>query len=321
MPQWLYNRLKEESPHIQPRFSLQSTINWAVALSVKCEEGQFEDSSLKAHYAGVPRRTRNIEGDNSTFECALMALHHYASLLKINDRPDDHFDFVRSAIVAWYYGIYYAASAMVAATDGTTQETHTSTANSWNRQLNSRGFILEPFSYSLTTLVKSAYEAEIDALRTGNTFDLNQFPTHSDMAFGACISYLKGTAKREREILEERIKSDKEFKKLGVDNFRTKLAREFRDKRLEGKGTGFLHEAFRFRGKANYRDAIYLSYGRENTDGIACLIESLCTSLKCFLKMSSHYATRRVERCSWDEFVTDLDTHSSLSVGNEVLRA
>lgn len=320
MSQWLYNRLKSESPEIEPRFALQSTINWVAALSVICGEGQFEDSSLANFYSGVPRRAANVTGDNATFECALMALHQYSSLIKINERPDDHYDLVRAAIISWYYGVYNAASAMVAAADGTTQETHTSTANAWNRQLNVRGLILAPFNYHLTSLIKAEYEQQITTLRAGNTFDLNRNPSNYDMAFGACLSYLKGTANREREILEECMKSDKEFKALGVSDFRTKVARQYRDRKLQGKGTAFLHEAFRFRGKANYRDAIYLSYGREDTAGISALIEGLLHSLRCFLRMASHYASRRVERGMWQTFLEDLDTNSSLSVPNDVLR-
>lgn len=43
-------------------------------------------------------------------------------------------------------------------------------------------------------------------------------------------------------------------------NFRTKQAQQIRDKMLISKSVGFLHQAFRFRGKANYREALYLSH-------------------------------------------------------------
>jgi len=320
MAQWLYDRLKTESPSIQPRFSVQSTINWAVALGVICNGGQFDRAALKTTYSTTARRATNIEGDNATFENSLMAFHQYASLVKMESNPDHHYDLVRSAIISWYYGIYYSASAMVAATDGTTHGTHTSTANAWNRQLNSRSLILEPFNYCLTTLVKRDYEHEIDAIRGKNTYDLNHYPTDRDMAFGACLSYLKGTATREREILEERMKSDKELKKLGVSNFRTKEAQEYRDRKLHGKGTAFLHQAFRFRGKANYRDAIYLSYGEEDSKGIEDLITNLLVSLRCFLMMSCHYCERRVERGTWLQFYDDIKSNSSLGIDCAVLR-
>lgn len=320
MPQWLYRRLKQESPDIQPRFALQSSINWAKALGIICSEGQFKKSSLKTKYLTVQRRAKDTNGDNATFENTLMAFHQYASLVKIKRSSDSHYDLIRSAIIAWYYGIYYAASAMVAATDGSTHETHTSTANSWNRQVNSRGIILEPFNYRLTTLVKKDYEDEIKSLRGNNSYDLSLYPNSHDRAFGACISYLNGTAKREKEILEARMKNEREFKNLGVTDFRKKIAREYRDQKLKAKGTAFLHQAFRFRGKANYRDAIYLSYGRENTDGISDMISNLHISLRSFIKMSCHYSERRVERGSWVEFCNDIDNYSSLNVNSSVLK-
>jgi len=45
-----------------------------------------------------------------------------------------------------------------------------------------------------------------------------------------------------------------------VPNIRTKAARQERDKRLLSE-VGFLYCAYRYRVKANYRDAIYLTYG------------------------------------------------------------
>ncbi|MCP5273948.1 MAG: hypothetical protein H6936_03650 [Burkholderiales bacterium] len=319
MTQWLYNRLKDEDPNIQPGFALQSSINWSKALRIICDEGQFERSELKNKYRSVQRRSKDQKGDTNTFECTFMAFHQYASLTRIFEYNEAHYDLIRSAIISWYYGIYNAASAMIAATDGSAQETHTSTANAWNHQLNTQNQILEPFNYCLSTLVKKDVESEIKLLREENSYDLNQTPTNYRSAYGACISYLKGTADREREILENRMKNDREFKNLKVPNFRTKVAREYRDKKLQGKGTAFLHQAFRFRGKANYRDAIYLSYGRENSDRISELIENLIISLKSFIMMSCHYSERRVERGTWKVFYDDIKNHSALSVDPDII--
>jgi uncharacterized protein (UPF0332 family) len=320
MTQWLYSRLKEESPKIEPSFALQSSINWTKALGIICNNGHFEKEQLKAKYLSVPRRAPDTKGDNATFENILMAFHQYASLVSIHDYEDAHYDLIRSAIISWYYGIYYAASAMVAATDGSTHETHTSTANAWNRQLNSRDLILEPFNYRLTTLVKKDYEHEIEEMRDGNTYDLNQNPASFESAYGACLSYLKGTAIREREILENRMKQDREFGALGVSNFRSKVAREYRDRKLNGKSTAFLHQAFRFRGKANYRDAIYLSYGSDYSEGISDMISNLLVSLESFIKMSCHYSARRVERGTWQMFCDDIENYSQLGIDCDIIK-
>jgi hypothetical protein len=74
------------------------------------------------------------------------------------------------------------------------------------------------------------------------------------------LSYLRGTgeyyyAQVKRELL------DKDLRKLKLPNFRSKAAQEVRDKRMAGREYNFLHLAFRYRGKANYRDSLFLAYG------------------------------------------------------------
>jgi hypothetical protein len=73
--------------------------------------------------------------------------------------------------------------------------------------------------------------------------------------YGCAVSYLKGTADHLREDREREIK-----RKNRLPDFRKKDAREVRDRGLAERGVCFLHQAFRLRGKANYRDAIYMSY-------------------------------------------------------------
>jgi hypothetical protein len=320
MAEWLYQRLKSEDPEFEPGQAIQASINWIKSLSIICNEGQFNRTALNTKYSTVQRRAPNIIGDNSTFANTVMSFHNYASLVKIFENRDSHYDLIRSAIISWYYGIYYAASAMISANDGSMQETHASTANVWNRQINGQEITLEPFSFRLETLIKSNYESEIQRIRAGNKFNLLDYPHNHDMAIGGCLSYLQGTAKREREILESRIKNEKEFKKLGVNNFRTKAAQIYRDDRLHNKETSFLHQAFRFRGKANYRDAIYLSYGRNYGDGISDMILNLLSTLKAFLMMSCHYSERRVERGVWNTFYDDICANNRLGIDCEVLK-
>jgi hypothetical protein len=99
----------------------------------------------------------------------------------------------RVAIMTWYYGTYCAASAMVAAKDGTQQQDHTGTANAWDRQIAVNGHAMAPFAYRLTTLENPAADREIVQLRGANAFNLGTRPSNSADAVGACISYLSGT--------------------------------------------------------------------------------------------------------------------------------
>ncbi|MEH2749546.1 hypothetical protein QE238_31000, partial [Klebsiella pneumoniae] len=118
---------------------------------------------------------------------------------------------------------------------------------------------------------------------------------------------------------EERVRTSRDFKALGVDNFRTKAAREVRDHALEKGQVNFLIQAFRYRGKANYRDSIFLSYGDNNEAIIEEFIQDLYDVAIGFIRATSHYCSRRVERGTWAEFVEDISDNSRLSIDSVVL--
>lgn len=320
MPQWLYERLALESPNWRPDFAFRNSVRWAVALARLCERGQFEDDALRAHFAPAPRRAPSQVADNLTFESLLMAAHNLASLSATRSGDQTQIDQVRSGTIAWYYGIYYAASAMLAASDGSNQRDHAGTARAWGRQIVVQGRAVAPFGYATSTLVKSGYEAEIARMRAGNQYSLNEPPDDDESALGGCISYLEGTAARDREIIEDRIRSSREFANRGYRDFRTKAAREFRDQQLAGRQTNFLNQAIRYRGKANYRDSIYLSYGQERQDQIAQMLASLEQTLRCFLRMSCRLAERRVERGTWQLFCEDLERHCIFNIDMDLFR-
>ena len=117
----------------------------------------------------------------------------------------------------------------------------------------------------MNSIASSDVENNIILLRNGNNYTLNKLPHNEIEALGGLFSYLKGTAEFEREKMENRILNMNEFKALGVNNFRTKKARKYRDNKLSKITINFLTQSFRYRGKANYRDSIYLSYGEDNS--------------------------------------------------------
>lgn len=69
----------------------------------------------------------------------------------------------------------------------------------------------------------------------------------------------------------------------------------------------FLVQAFRYRGKANYRDSIYLSYGADRTGTITSFVSDLSIVAERFLTMAARYVARRVERGTWQQFAADMD--------------
>src|SRR5262249_48272145 len=160
-------------------------------------------------------------------------------------------DIARVGIVAWYYGTYCAASAMIAAQDGSFQDTHKGTANRWDNQLSARKLVMKPFDLRVSTLIKKDANREIQILRAGNKYDLKSAAETPSDAWGACCSYLSGTAEWYRLDFQEHLKTRAEFKRLGVTSFQTKAARELRESGLQRKTVSFLHQAYRYRGKAN----------------------------------------------------------------------
>lgn len=296
-----------------PTYALPGTLNWMRALAILVDASTITPDSVKAACAAANvTKGANLtdQAKNTIFEQLLMSLHHLSALQAMASLPAK-IDTSRSGIVTWYYGIFHAASAMIAAQDGSYQDNHAETANSWDRQFKDKPFIPRPFGYRVTTLVKKDMEAEIEALRAGNVHNLNSAPTNQHQAFGACMSYLKGTSDWRREYIEDDLRN-RELKKMGLDNFRSKPAKELRDARLHGKTLGFVHQAFRYRGKANYREALFISYGQHIEALLHNYPGDLVTVLKGFLCLAGTFSSIRIGKPLWNEFLDDLEGNTSL---------
>jgi hypothetical protein len=105
-----------------------------------------------------------------------------------------------------------------------------------------------------------------------------------------------------------------EFKDLKVSDFRTKAARGLRDAAYARNGIAFLHQASRYRGKANYRDAIFLAYGSSVPTLLTHFVDDMLVVLKAFTAMAGAFCSIRVGRGPWAEFVDDLERKRAVSV-------
>ena len=321
----LYRRFTEqgtlsEAPNEfpDPRFALPSTVNWMHALSLLVTDQAINFGTATSFYSTVGKRTFTPQEENTIFEQLLFSLHQLAALEALRSSPCKS-DVARVGIVAWYYGIYAAGSAMVAAQDGSFQDDHTGTANAWDRQFPSTGKVMMPFSPRVSTLVEASYKGEIENLKMGKSFDLMNKPTSPAEALGACVAYLSGSAAWWKWKTEENITASREFKALNVANFRTKAARELRDSRLAGKSVSFLHQAFRYRGKANYREALFLGYGDYVETLLSDYLDDLATVLRGFIAMSGAFASQRLGLPIWNEFLDDLDAHRSFQISPKTI--
>jgi hypothetical protein len=314
MSQWLLDRLLEAKDQADPHFAFQGTVNWMRALAEIINAGATSEHNLKSLYSSVPRRSVNRLADTRVFENMFMAHHNLASLNSLNSDIKSPYDTCRSAVIAWYYTTYFSASAMVAASSGSTQETHAATAKVWQSDIAEKKLIPYPFDLYLTSLVTSKADEEVATYRGHNSYNLNDFAINEKMAHGAIVSYLKGTHEYKKWESEERIRSTREFRDLKVDNFRKKVARELRDRSLAKGQVNYLIQAFRFRGKANYRDTIFLSYGPDRENEIIQFSKDLLAVADGFLRAASYYASKRVERGTWNEFVEDIEKNTRLSI-------
>jgi hypothetical protein len=110
------------------------------------------------------------------------------------------------------------------------------------------------------------------------------------------------------------LRQAKEFKALGVRDFRKKAAQRLRDQRLGRKSVGFLHQAIRYRGKANYREALFLGYGPSTETLLAGYVDDLATVLSGFVIMAGAFVVHRLGQPLWDDFVADVESRRAFSL-------
>jgi hypothetical protein len=287
------------------------------ALAILADTPAFEHAALKAHYKGVTRRTVNVDADTLAFDCLLMALHNASSVVALSS-VGSPYEYVRSGIVSWYYAVYWAAKAMIAAASGGEPQTHSKAAVIWQDDIAQRGLAVAPFDYCITDLTSAKVKAALSTLRGANGHDLNTSPTDAAMAYGAVISYLSGTIGYCQWEAEERVRESREYRALGVSEFRTKAAKVLRDATLAREKVCFLTQAFRYRGKANYRDSIYLSYGSDRTPAVAQFIDDLAIVAERFTRMACHYVAKRTQKGTWADFVADVTANARFVIPVEL---
>ena len=320
----LYKRIVEEGTINEPegkpnpQFALPSTVNWMRGLRLLVEAGPVDFATSTAFYSGVGRRNMAPLVENTVFEQLFLGLHQLAALERMADCSPAA-DVARVAVVAWYYGITNGASAMIAAQNGSFQEDHAGTARMWDSDIAARGLSMEPFSWRVSSLVEKDYKSEVDAYRGSATSNLQVKPTSVDEAHAAAAAYLSGSAKWHAWKGEEDVRRSKEFKLLGVDNFRTKAARELRDALFANRAMGFVHQASRYRGKANYREALFLAYGRSTETMLQGFVADQAVVLKGFLSMAGAFAARKFGHGLWNAFVTDIEANRAFSADPRVV--
>jgi hypothetical protein len=297
----------------KPEFALPSTVNWMRALRILIEDAGIDFPTASTFYADQGKRQMDNLVENTVLEQLLLALHNLSALEQFRSGAKTA-DYARIGTVAWYYGIANAASAMTAAQAGSFQEDHAGTAKIWDTEIASRGLAMSPFSWRISSLIEKTYKSEIAAYKAGSAGTLLSKPSSPADALGAAGQYLSGSASWYVWRTNEDLKKSREFRALGVDNFRGKKAQALRDERLIGKSVGFLHQASRYRGKANYREALFLAYGTGTETILAEFDDDLAIVLRGFVAMAGAFAKRKLGKTLWSDFVADVDAQRAFTL-------
>ena len=313
---------------LSPEYSLRALTNWIKALSILVKSKDICYKSALGFYDQAPVKHRKLSEleENSIFEQMFFAIHNTSALKTLIEASDSlgsntNSDFSRMAILSWYYGQYTAATAMIIAQTGDPPRTHAKTAKTWVAQFStSTNLIMDPFDRSVSTLVKKQYTNEISLLYDldSSSHRTHHEPQSKTEALPVVIRYLKGTANWYRKQAEKNIRGSQEFKALGVENFRTKKARIHRDAVLSGQQIGYMHQAYRFRTKANYRDALYLAYQYNSFDinefELNDFIQNLFCVLKAFVSMAGAFTRKKVGKEAWESFLRDVEQGRAFSM-------
>ncbi|NWL43842.1 hypothetical protein FBF71_42720, partial [Bradyrhizobium elkanii] len=99
-----------EAPRDVPdaRFALPSTIHWMRALAILVADLNVDFATGRTFYTRVQARSVPDRELNTVCEQLLFVLNQIAALRALTSAPNKA-DVARTAIVAWYYGVYSAA--------------------------------------------------------------------------------------------------------------------------------------------------------------------------------------------------------------------
>lgn len=311
----LGQRLFEDGkPH--PEFALRGTVNWMRALAILTQDANFNTTVATIVRAANWKREDRQSVQDFAFAKLFLAQSYLAALRSLTS-IENPYDVARIAIVSWYYCIYFSSQAMLAITGQDVPQEHQKTAKVWLNQLvtgPSKSLIPYPFNLNVTSLVKATADKECEQQSRDTGRDINTTPFTLDQAHDAHVSYLKGCCVFYREKEEDRVRASRAFRDAKYNDFRKKSARDLRDTALSKRGVGFLDMAFRYRGKANYRDAIFLSYGTHSTQThMRRFVEDTHVVASTYYAMSRDCVSCRVPVDDWSHLLDDLRVNSRLT--------
>jgi hypothetical protein len=302
---WIFDSIQEVDQDRSPAFSSQATINWIRALRFEIEAAHGENSSLQAASCRTFYNT-NIQliptnpPIGKIVEPLFFSILNCMSLQRMSTNFNDLPWVLPTAIVAWYYSLYFSIRSIFESNGQFVADDHSKSAKFLVCN------IRQQLPYPLDMIARRNDGENYDILLNGHlnptNYDLwSTFLRDRDICQGMLAQYLNGTANWYTDRTKKRILStNHEF-----TNFRSKRAREIRDQQLL-PSIGFLHCAFRQRVKANYHDSIYLTYDQDNPIDMTQFLSGLSVTSRFISIAAITYIEKRNGRQVIDNFVRDL---------------
>lgn len=204
-------------------------------------------------------KKKGIAVDPQVYELLFSSLTYTLSLCSYEKSLTNAIWAQPSAVISWYYGCYMSVRAMFLAFEHKVDDNHSSIMKAFASSLAQH--LPHPFNMESVYNKNEDYNITLPSFPSvsSSNLSINLDENDRNQAQGMICEYLNGTSNYYTWETKEKIK-----RREGIANFRTNDAKAIRNKLLQKK-IGFMHCAFRYRGKANYRDGIYLTYGSAST--------------------------------------------------------
>lgn len=316
---WLVDKLFTTQGYTDPIYPFLGSANWMKALAMKSSYLIEEPTLAKDFYIRNIKSKCSANVGLKAVDDHYKSLHYLAAVKSIASLKGETYDLIRPAIISWYYALYFASKAFLWAKCCEARSNHSTTAKQLQHHVILKGLFIEPFSMNVPTIVEKEFKEHVSKHYRCERFTLINEPRTNDEAQSALVAYLRGTAKYMQEKTTQDVRKDPEFKNLKVDNFRTKKARELRDRWFRNKYVNILVQAFRYRGKANYRDGLYLSYGDDQKEKIFRWTEDMHSVAKAFMIMVTKYLICCVPSKLWNEYCADIKANTRFKLDEKLL--
>lgn len=316
---WLVEKLFNDDDPADAFFAFLGSAHWMRALAMKSSKLVEDPMDVKQFYNQKNMSRCSNDVAIRSIENHYKALHFFAAVKSISLLREEAYNLIRPAIISWYYVLYFASKAFLRAKCGQDADKHRVVSKLLQDQVISKTLFIDPFDMNAPNIIEEEFEEHISQNYPCDRYILKDEPKTTDDAERALVAYLRGTKNYEQERTKEEVRRTKEFKALGVSDFKRKKAKEVRDKCFRKKPVNILVQAFRYRGKANYRDGLYLSYVKDNSNKICRLTEDMHYVAKAFMIMISAYLKSSVPQSLWDEYCDDITKHTRFDLDNELL--